>query len=41
MDCVRTDLTISVLRRALNEGFDRENMIIGSLGGVNMLMAYK
>jgi len=35
------DLTISVLRGALNGGFDRENMIIGSLGGVNVWCTYK
>jgi hypothetical protein len=28
------DYTISVLRRALNEPFDRENTNSGSLGGV-------
>jgi hypothetical protein len=41
MDECCTDYTISVLRRALNEPFYRENTNSGSLGGVNVLMTYK
>jgi hypothetical protein len=36
-----TDYTISVLRRALNEPFVRENTLSGSLGGVIVLATYK
>jgi hypothetical protein len=41
MDDCCADLTISVLRRALNEPFYRENTNSGSLGGGLLRCTYK